>query len=174
MPDKKKSFKEGGPGSKIGNFLRSIEMEDVMNVASVATSFATGNVAGGINAIKNIIDNDENIKAEDKAIVNSIIALEYADLANARQTQVAIATSENSTTLAKNFIYYLAMGTFVFAVTVVIMLFLIEIPESNKDVVNFILGIIIGTGLVGIYQFFFGSSQGSKDAGEKLRNLLKK
>ncbi len=174
MPDKKKSFKEGGPGSKIGNFLRSIEMDDILNVASVATSFATGNVAGGLNAIKDIIDKDENIKAEDRAIANSIIALEFADLANARQMQVDVSTSEHTTLLAKNFIYYLAMGTFAFSVTVVIMLFFVEIPESNKDVVNFILGIIIGTGLVGIYQFFFGSSKGSKEAGAQLRKLLNK
>jgi len=172
MPDKKISFKDGGPGSKIGNFLRSIGKEDILNVASVVTSFASGNIAGGIANIKNLIDGDKNITAEQKAQANKIIELEYADLANARDMQVQIATSEHSTKLGKNFIYYLATGTFIFSSSMVVMLFFVDIPENNRDVINFILGIIVGTGLVGIFQYFFGSSKGSSDKGDELRNLL--
>jgi hypothetical protein len=36
-------------------------------------------------------------------------------------------------------------------------------PEQNRDVVNFILGVVVGTGLTGVFNYFYGSSQGSKD-----------
>ena len=170
MPDKKISFKDGGPGSKIGNFLRSIGKEDILNVASVVTSFASGNIAGGIANIKNLIDGDENITAEQKAQANKIIELEYADLADARDLQ-KIALQQDDL-FSKRFIYYLAIGVFTFSATVVLLLFWIEIPDKNRDVVNFILGVIIGTGMTGIFNFFYGSSKGSKDSGAQLRKLL--
>ena len=170
MPDKKISFKDGGPGSKIGNFLRSIGKEDILNVASVVTSFASGNIAGGIANIKNLIDGDKNITAEQKAQANKIIELEYADLADARDLQ-KIALQQDDL-FSKRFIYYLAIGVFTFSATVVLLLFWIEIPDKNRDVVNFILGVIIGTGMTGIFNFFYGSSKGSKDSGAQLRKLL--
>jgi len=172
--DKKKSFKEGGKGSGIGNFLRSIDKDSILGVAGIATSLLSGNIMGALGNIKNLIDNDPDMTAEQKAEGNRLIELEYADLANARQMQIEVSKSEHTSAYAKNFVYYFATGVILFSFTVVILLFFVEIPEGNKDVVNFILGIIIGTGLVGIFQYFFGSSQGSKDAGEKLRTLLGK
>lgn len=166
--------KNGGEGTAIGKWLRSIDREDILNTGSVLASFATGNISGGISAIKNLIDSDAKLTEDQKAQGNKIIEMEFADLASARNMQTEIATSENSTTLSKNFIYYLAGATFIFSCVIVIMLFIVDIPDKNRDVVNFILGIIVGTGLVGIYQFFFGSSKGSKDAGAKLRQLLNK
>jgi drug/metabolite transporter (DMT)-like permease len=71
----------------------------------------------------------------------------------------------------KRFIYYLATGIFIFAVAIVLLLFFVEIPEKNKDVVNFILGVVVGTGLTGVFQYFFGSSKGSKDKQNELFKL---
>jgi len=172
MPDKKINFKDGGPGSKIGNFLRSIDKEDLLNAGSVATNIVSGNWLGAVGAIKQLVKKDATISEADKIEAYKIIELEYADLANARDMQVQIATSEHSTKLGKNFIYYLATGTFIFSSSMVVMLFFVDIPENNRDVINFILGIIVGTGLVGIFQYFFGSSKGSSDKGDELRNLL--
>jgi len=167
-------IKNGGEGTGIGKWLRSIDREDILNATSVVANFATGNVAGGLGAIKTMIDGDKAMSAEQRAQANKLIELEYADLADARSMQVQVATSEHSTEYAKNFIYYLATGTFLFSACIVLMLFFVTIPEGNKDVINFILGIIVGTGLVGIFQFFFGSSKGSKDSGAELRRLLNK
>ena len=70
-------------------------------------------------------------------------------------------------------IYYLTIGVFAFAVTIVFLLFFIEIPDKNRDVINFILGVVVGTGLTGIFQYFFGSSQGSKDKADQLKMYFK-
>ena len=172
--DNPKLRKNGGEGTAIGKFLRSIDKDDIINTGSVIASFATGNISGGLSAIKNLVDSDNDMSPEQKEQANKILEMEFADLANARDMQTQIATSEFSTTLAKNFIYYLAAATFIFSSAIVLMLFFKDIPDKNRDVVNFILGIIVGTGLVGIYQFFFGSSKGSKDSGAKLRELLNK
>jgi drug/metabolite transporter (DMT)-like permease len=71
----------------------------------------------------------------------------------------------------ERFVYYLATGIFIFSAVIVLLLFFVEIPEENKDVVNFILGVVVGTGLTGVFQYFFGSSKGSKDKGIELFKL---
>ena len=53
------------------------------------------------------------------------------------------------------------------------MLFFVTIPEDNQRIIDMAIGILIGTGLVGVIQFFFGSSEGSKSK-SKMLDLLKK
>ena len=168
VKDKSKLRKNGGAGTAIGNFLRSIGKEDILNAASVALSFATGNVAGGLNAIKTLVDKDESISIEHKAQANKIIELDYADLADARDLQKVALQQDDL--FSKRFIYYLTIGVFAFSVIIVLLLFWIEIPDKNRDVVNFILGVVVGTGLTGIFNYFYGSSQGSKNKMDILRS----
>ena len=61
-----------------------------------------------------------------------------------------------------------ASALFLFSASIVIMLFVVEIPEQNQRIVDMILGVIIGTGLVSVINFFFGSSKGSKDKARQL------
>lgn len=161
MGDKSKLRKNGGEGTAIGKFLRSIDKEDILGAVSVATSFATGNVAGGLSAIQNLVNKDANITSEQKAQANKIIELEYADLSDARDLQKVALQQDDL--FSKRFIYYLTIGVFAFSVIIVLLLFWIEIPDKNRDVVNFILGVVVGTGLTGIFNYFYGSSQGSKN-----------
>lgn len=42
-------------------------------------------------------------------------------------------------------------------------LFFIDIPENNKDMVNIVVGIVIGGAFATLYNWRFGSSKGSAD-----------
>ena len=79
MGDKKKSFKEGGVGSKIGNFLRSIDKESILGVAGVATSLLSGNIGGALNSIKNLVDGDTDMTEAQKFEANRLIDLDIAE-----------------------------------------------------------------------------------------------
>ena len=63
----------------------------------------------------------------------------------------------------------MTIGVFGFSALIVLLLFFVKIPDQNRDVINFILGVVVGTGLTGIFNYFYGSSQGSKDK----MNLIK-
>ena len=164
---KKKSYKEIHGITRVGSWLKGI-------TGTVAPALLSAVGLGDLGTAMGLIKGGKSgLSERDAQEALRLIDLDYADLKDARDMQVKIATSKNSTTLAKNFIYYLASGVFIFSAILVFLLFFVEIPESNKDVVNFILGIIIGTGLSQIFQFFFGSSKGSKDK-EDFMNVLKK
>ena len=77
--DKKIPFKDGGEGSGIGNFLRSIEMEDVLKVGSVALNIASGNIGGALNSLKSVIGSDPNITEAQKFEANRLIDLDIIE-----------------------------------------------------------------------------------------------
>jgi hypothetical protein len=165
MPNKvKKKFKD----TKVGGFLSNIAPDLFKTGLSLASGFLPD---GGLLAtLAGKIKSSSELDAEQKAEGLALLTLDVQDRADARAMNTAIATSEHSTKLAKNFIYYLSIGLMVFSFVVVIMLFLIEIPDKNRDVINFILGILVGTGLTGIFNYFYGSSQGDQDKFKHLTN----
>jgi hypothetical protein len=42
-------------------------------------------------------------------------------------------------------------------------LFFIEVPEGNQRVLDMVLGVIIGSGLVSIISYYFGASDSNSD-----------
>tara|TARA_R110000823_G_C15762953_1_gene483164 strand:- start:146 stop:349 length:204 start_codon:yes stop_codon:yes gene_type:complete len=58
----------------------------------------------------------------------------------------------------KKFTHLLAMSVFLFSALVVLLLFFVEIPVGNQRIVDMVLGVIVGSGLVSIINYFFGSS----------------
>ena len=160
-------IKNGGTGTKVGKFLRGIAGVGgpLLDIVGKLTGLEP------ITKIADMINSDSALSSKQKVQAINLLELDYKDLQSARDMQVAIATSANSTALGKNFIYYLAGSVFLFSMIIVLLLFFKEIPDKNRDVVNFILGVIIGTGLTGIFNFFFGSSKGSKDK-ESVINAL--
>jgi len=161
-------YKEMTGHTKVGDFLRKIGKSDILEkVVNVAGQAVSGNYLG---ALKELIRKDSDITPEQRKEAFTLLELDYADLKDARDLQkVAL---QQSDLFSKRFIYYLAMASFAFAVTIVIMLFFIEVPDKNQDVVNFILGIVVGNGLTQVFQFFFGSSKGSKDKEDRLNSMI--
>lgn len=153
----KKKFKD----TKVGGFLAGIAPDLLKTALSLGSGFLPD--GGLLEKLSQKIRTSSELDAEQKMEALAFLSMDAEDRAGARAMQVAIATSSESTNLAKNFVYYLAIGIFVFAASVTIMLFFVEIPDKNRDVINFILGVLVGTGLTGIFNYFLGSSQGSTD-----------
>ncbi len=160
--------KNGGPGTNAGNFIRGLKRNIL---PALMEAVGVGDLGRAIGIIKS---GTSDLTKEESEELLKLIELDHQDLKDARNMQIQIATSENSTILAKNFIYYLATAVFIFSAVIVILLFFKDIPDKNRDVVNFILGVVVGTGLTGVFQYFFGSSKGSSDKSEQFMNTLKK
>ena len=93
----------------------------------------------------------------------------YKDKEGARDMQkVAL---EQDDLFSKRFIYYFALCIFGFSALIILLLFFVQIPSDNQRIIDMAIGILIGTGLVGVIQFFYGSSEGSKTKGEIIRKI---
>lgn len=153
--------------TKVGKFLQTLKgvAPDILKLAGTIT---------GVTVLSNLgdaIKKTDTLTPEAKEIALDLIKLDYADLADARDLQKVALQQDDL--FAKRFVYYLTIGVFSFSVLIVLLLFIVEIPEKNRDVVNFILGVVVGTGLTGIFQYFFGSSAGSKDKSIELKNITR-
>ena len=94
------------------------------------------------------------------------LELEYAkmDMANtadARDMQIAALQQED--VFSKRFIYYFAIAWSLFAMLYFSFATFGNISESGIRVADTILGVLIGTVITGFFNFFYGSSKGSKD-----------
>ena len=88
------------------------------------------------------------------------------DTANARTMQKSALKSDDK--FVRRFVYYLAAGSIFFTFVLIGLLFFVAIPVENKTIVDMAMGSIITVALIQVYNFFFGSSQGSKDKAEQL------
>jgi len=89
-----------------------------------------------------------------------LIGMVLADRANARSMQVA-ALGQNDL-FAKRFIYYFATFWSLSSALYIAFITFGEIPEANVRFADTILGFLLGTIVATIVQFFFGSSDSSK------------
>jgi len=71
----------------------------------------------------------------------------------------------------RRFVYQFAWMWSLFAISYIILITVVNIPEKNVRFVDVVLGFILGTVVSTILNFFFGSSQSSKD---KTKELMKK
>lgn len=78
---------------------------------------------------------------------------------------------ENADPAVRRFIYRFAWLWSGFAIAYIIIITLCDIPEKSIRFVDTILGFLLGTVVATILNFFFGSSQSSKD---KTKELMKK
>jgi hypothetical protein len=92
--------------------------------------------------------------------------LENEDRASARHMQEVALQQDDW--FAKNFLYMFTSVWSVFAMTFFSLASFYTIPEANTRIVDTIIGVLIGTVLTGFFNFFFGSSKGSKDKTDAL------
>jgi len=164
-----------GLTSKIGQWLGGDNGEDVANrvvdVAKKATGTKTPEDA--LDAVKR--DPKAMLAVEEQLIENEheLKKLALKDRADARSMQVAALGQSDK--FAKRFIYFFAIAWSVFAFIYIGAITFIEIPDDSRRFADTILGFLLGTALAGVFNFFFGSSQGNeqRQEGEQLRATLK-
>jgi hypothetical protein len=92
--------------------------------------------------------------------------LENQDRASARGLQI-VALQQDSW-FAKNFLYIFTSVWSIFAMVYFAFVTFGTVAESGIRMADTILGVLIGTVLTGFFNFFFGSSKGSKDKSDAL------
>ena len=78
---------------------------------------------------------------------------------------------DNTDPFVRRFVYNFAWYWSIFATAYIIIITTVNIPEKNIRFVDVVLGFIMGTVVSTLLNFFFGSSQSSKD---KTKELAKK
>jgi len=91
---------------------------------------------------------------------------------SARDRETKINESENASWLTKNAGAILAVGTIVLTFTLFYQILYMDIQDSRKDIIIYILGALTSQSM-SIYNYFFGSSSGSKDKDNQIAKLIK-
>lgn len=102
------------------------------------------------------------------------LELRLKDVDSARDRETAIATSKDAPLLNKIVTPILALGIVALTFTLfgVVMFDDTPVDASRKDILIYVLGVLsaIATQIV---SYYFGSSQGSKDKADQLREVVK-
>jgi hypothetical protein len=84
-----------------------------------------------------------------------------------------IAALQQEDWFAKNFLYIFTSVWSIFAMVYFAFVTFGTVAESGVRMADTILGVLIGTVLTGFFNFFFGSSKGSKDKTDALMRATK-
>ena len=84
-----------------------------------------------------------------------------ANTADARDMQKTALGQEDK--FSKRFLYWMAAGSLLFGFAYIFLITFATLPQQNQRFADTILGVVIATIITTIYNFFFGSSKGSKD-----------
>ena len=66
----------------------------------------------------------------------------------------------------------LAMFVMCFSSLIVIMLFFVEVPEANQRIVDMVLGVIVGSGLVSVINFYFQLHEAPSPKNENIDDTI--
>ena len=162
-------IKNGGEGTRVGNWLRQIGRSDILETAiSMVGDVATGDILG---AVKTLIKQDKGISKEQEKAANTLIEMDYKDRAGAREMYKE--ENQMADEIAKRVIIWNLWIVFL----AIVIEILVVIYMEDKTLIAIISSAIGGlvTALLQerqqVINFFFGSSIGSKN---KDKQLMKK
>lgn len=114
------------------------------------------------------------LRLEDNKLGLEELAIRVKDVGSAREREVQIAQSKDAPLLNKIVTPLLALGLLFITFTLfgIVMFQDAPVDSSRKDILIYILGVLsaISTQIV---SYYFGSSQGSKDKSDQLREAIK-
>ena len=114
------------------------------------------------------------LRIEEDKLDLAELELRLKDVDSARDRETAIATSKDAPLLNKIVTPVLALGVIALTFTLfgVVMFDNTPVDASRKDILIYVLGVLsaIATQIV---SYYFGSSQGSKDKADQLKDALK-
>lgn len=137
-------------------------------VSALASKFG---VADSVEAVAKAISGDPAAAAKIQELELEYAKLDNEDRASARAMQIAALQQDDW--LAKNFIYIFTAVWSLFAMVYFAFVTFGTVAESGVRMADTILGVLIGTVLTGFFNFFFGSSKGSKDKTDALAKAYK-
>ena len=114
------------------------------------------------------------LRIEENKLDLAELEIRLKDVDSARDRETAIATSKDAPLLNKVITPILALGivTLTFFLFAIVMFDDTPVDASRKDILIYVLGVLsaIATQIV---SYYFGSSQGSKDKSDQLKEALK-
>jgi hypothetical protein len=139
--------------------------------AAVSALAAKFGVSDSVEAVAKAIAGDPQAAAKLQELELAYAKLDNEDRASARSMQIAALQQDDW--LAKNFIYIFTAVWSIFAMVYFAFVTFGTVAESGVRMADTILGVLIGTVLTGFFNFFFGSSKGSKDKTDALTRATK-
>ena len=94
------------------------------------------------------------------------------EMASARDREVQIATSEFAPMLNKIVTPILALGTVALTFLLYAVIIFVDVDEQSKDILIYVLGALTSA-VTMVLGYYFGSSAGSKEKDQKIRDLMK-
>jgi len=140
--------------------------------AAVTALAAKFGVSDSVEAVAKAIAGDPESAQKLAELELEQSRIDNANVADARAMQVAALHQDD--VFSKRFVMYLAIFWSVFAVSYISFITFGSIPAANVRFADTILGFILGTVIATVLNFFFGSSQSSKDKTHALTKELAK
>lgn len=101
-----------------------------------------------------------------------MVDAEVRDRANARDREIQISTNDKAPLINKVVTPVLALGVVSLAFVLFGVLLFIDVKPEAKDILIYVLG-VLSAAVTQILSYYFGSSQGSKDKNELLKDQQK-
>jgi hypothetical protein len=94
------------------------------------------------------------------------------EMDSARDREVQIATSEFAPMLNKIVTPILALGTVALTFMLYAVIIFVDVDEQSKDILIYVLGALTSA-VTMVLGYYFGSSAGSKEKDQKIKDLMK-
>jgi hypothetical protein len=166
-------------------------MEALLNILKTAAPALATAVAGPLGgaAIGMIADKlglpDKTVEAVTAALTSNpenlqklkemeleFYKIDAADRDSARNREIEMAKADVHF-ITKNITSLLALGTVSGALVMTALIFFVDFPDSQENIIIFVLGSLFGIATQ-VMSYYFGSSQGSKDKTKEIEGLMKK
>jgi hypothetical protein len=98
--------------------------------------------------------------------------LDAQDRNSARNREIEMAKSDVHF-ITKNITSLLALSTLSGALVMTSLIFFVDFPDSQENIIIFVLGSLFGIATQ-VISYYFGSSQGSKEKTEEIKGMMKK
>jgi CDP-diglyceride synthetase len=99
------------------------------------------------------------------------LELHNADRDSARKREMEVVKSD-AHFITKNITSLLAIGTVAGAMIMTALVFFVDFPDSQENIIIFVLG-FLSSAATQVLSYYFGSSAGSKDKDAKIKDLMR-
>jgi hypothetical protein len=142
-------------------------------MAGKAVSMISGmlGVEDNVEAVTKAIQADPNLALKLRELDLKELELQNADRDSARKREMEIVKSD-AHFITKNITSLLALGTVAGAMLMTALVFFVDFPDSQENIIIFVLG-FLSSAATQVLSYYFGSSAGSKDKDEKIKGLMK-